>query len=235
MNKKTVENATELIGGTPLLRLNRIAKAEKLKGSVLAKLESFNPARSVKDRVALSLIQEAEKRGLVDKNTVIIEPTSGNTGIGLAIVCAVRGYNLILTMPDSMTIERRNILRSLGAELVLTPAYEGMPGSIRKANELAQQYGKTFIPQQFENPANPEAHRRTTAKEIIEDTDGKVDILVAGVGTGGTITGTGEELKKYNHEIKVVAVEPYSSAVFWVKNPDLTVYKESAQDLSLKS
>ncbi|MBP5502070.1 MAG: cysteine synthase A [Bacteroidales bacterium] len=219
MNRKTVENATELIGGTPLLRLNRIAKAEKLKGSVLAKLESFNPARSVKDRVALSLIQEAEKRGLVDKNTVIIEPTSGNTGIGLAMVCAVRGYKLILTMPDSMTVERRNILRGLGAELVLTPAYEGMPGSIRKANELAQQYGKAFIPQQFENPANPEAHRRTTAKEIIDDTDGKVDILVAGVGTGGTITGTGEELKIYNPEIKVVAVEPYSSAVLSGQKP----------------
>lgn len=219
MNKKTVENATELIGGTPLLRLNRIAKQHKLKASVLAKLELFNPARSVKDRVGFSLIEDAEKKGLVDKNTVIIEPTSGNTGIGLAMVCAVKGYRLILTMPDSMTVERRNILKGLGAELVLTPAYEGMPGSIRKAKELAQQFAKSFIPQQFENSANPDIHRRTTAKEIIEDTDGKVDIFVAGVGTGGTVTGTGEALKKYNPDIKVVAVEPYSSAVLSGQKP----------------
>jgi len=219
MNKKTVENATELIGGTPLLRLNRIAKQHKLKASVLAKLELFNPARSVKDRVGFSLIEDAEKKGLVDKNTVIIEPTSGNTGIGLAMVCAVKGYRLILTMPDSMTVERRNILKGLGAELVLTPAYEGMPGSIRKAKELAQQFAKSFIPQQFENSANPAIHRRTTAKEIIEDTDGKVDIFVAGVGTGGTVTGTGEALKKYNPDIKVVAVEPYSSAVLSGQKP----------------
>ena len=219
MNKKTVENATELIGGTPLLRLNHIAKQHKLKASVLAKLELFNPARSVKDRVGFSLIEDAEKKGLVDKNTVIIEPTSGNTGIGLAMVCAVKGYRLILTMPDSMTVERRNILKGLGAELVLTPAYEGMPGSIRKAKELAQQFAKSFIPQQFENSANPAIHRRTTAKEIIEDTDGKVDIFVAGVGTGGTVTGTGEALKKYNPDIKVVAVEPYSSAVLSGQKP----------------
>jgi cysteine synthase A len=219
MIKKTVDSAAELIGSTPLLRLNRIASEEKLKASVLAKLELFNPGRSVKDRVGLSLIEDAEKKGLVDKNTVIIEPTSGNTGIGLAMVCAVKGYKLILTMPDSMTRERRNILQALGAELVLTPAYEGMPGSIRKAHELAKQFQKTFIPQQFENQANPEIHRRTTAKEIIEDTDGKIDIFVAGVGTGGTITGTGGELKKFNPEIKVVAVEPYSSAVLSGQKP----------------
>ena len=219
MSKKTVENATELIGNTPLLHLNKVSGDEKLRASVFAKLECFNPGRSVKDRIGLALIEEAEKKGLVNQNTIIIEPTSGNTGIGLAMVCAVKGYKLIITMPDSMTLERRNILKALGAELVLTPAYEGMPGSIRKAKELAQQYGNAFIPQQFENEANPDIHRRTTAKEIINDTDGKVDIFIAGVGTGGTITGTGEELKKYNPEIKVIAVEPFSSAVLSGQKP----------------
>lgn len=219
MSKKTVENATELIGNTPLLHLNKVSGDEKLRASVFAKLECFNPGRSVKDRIGLALIEEAEKKGLVNQNTIIIEPTSGNTGIGLAMVCAVKGYKLIITMPDSMTLERRNILKALGAELVLTPAYEGMPGSIRKAKELALQYGNAFIPQQFENEANPDIHRRTTAKEIINDTDGKVDIFIAGVGTGGTITGTGEELKKYNPEIKVIAVEPFSSAVLSGQKP----------------
>lgn len=219
MSKKTVENATELIGNTPLLHLNKVSGDEKLRASVFAKLECFNPGRSVKDRIGLALIEEAEKKGLVNQNTIIIEPTSGNTGIGLAMVCAVKGYKLIITMPDSMTLERRNILKALGAELVLTPAYEGMPGSIRKAKELAQQYGNAFIPQQFENEANPDIHRRTTAKEIINDTDGKVDVFIAGVGTGGTITGTGEELKKYNPEIKVIAVEPFSSAVLSGQKP----------------
>ncbi|MBR5958872.1 MAG: cysteine synthase A, partial [Salinivirgaceae bacterium] len=164
-------------------------------------------------RVGLKLIEKAERKGLINRGTVIIEPTSGNTGIGLAIVAATRGYRLILTMPDSMSLERRALLKALGAELVLTPAYEGMPGSIRKANELAAEIGNAFIPQQFENPANPEAHALTTAQEIIDDTDGQLDIFVAGVGTGGTITGVGEALKAHNPNIKVVAVEPLGSAV----------------------
>ena len=179
----------------------------------MAKLEFLNPGRSVKDRVGLKLIDEAERKGLIGKHTVIIEPTSGNTGIGLAVVAATRGYRLILTMPDSMSLERRALLKALGAELVLTPAYEGMPGSIRKAKELAAQIGDAFIPQQFENQANPKAHVETTAQEIIADTDGQIDIFVAGVGTGGTITGVGETLKAFNPEIKVVAVEPLGSAV----------------------
>ncbi len=214
MSKKKInENVTELIGSTPLLKLNRIGFQEKLQASILAKIEAFNPGRSVKDRTALSLIEAAERKGLINKNSVIIEPTSGNTGIGLAMVCATKGYKLILTMPDSMTIERRKVLKALGAVLVLTPAYEGMPGSIKKAHELAKEYVNSYIPQQFENEANPEIHRLTTAKEIIEDTDGKVDIFISGVGTGGTITGTGEELKKYNPNIKVIAVEPFTSSV----------------------
>ena len=180
---------------------------------IVAKLEFLNPGRSVKDRVGLKLIDEAERKGLIGKHTVIIEPTSGNTGIGLAVVAATRGYRLILTMPDSMSLERRALLKALGAELVLTPAYEGMPGSIRKAKELAAQIGDAFIPQQFENQANPKAHVETTAQEIITDTDGQIDIFVAGVGTGGTITGVGETLKAFNPEIKVVAVEPLGSAV----------------------
>ena len=210
---KTAENVTELIGSTPLLRLSRLTKGLNVKADILAKLECFNPGRSVKDRAALSMIEAAEKKGLINKNTVIIEPTSGNTGIGLAMVAATKGYKLILTMPESMTIERRKILTSLGAELVLTPAYEGMPGSIRKAFELAKQYGNAFIPQQFENEANPAIHYSTTAEEIWNDTDGKVDIFIAGVGTGGTISGTGKKLKEKNPDIKIIAVEPYSSAV----------------------
>lgn len=206
-------NVTELIGKTPLLELTRVEKDKKTKASIVAKLEFLNPGRSVKDRVGLKLIEDAEKKGLIGKHTVIIEPTSGNTGIGLAIVAATRGYRLILTMPDSMSLERRALLKALGAELVLTPAYEGMPGSIRKAHELAEEIGNAFIPQQFENFANPEAHIATTAKEIIEDTDGKVDIFIAGVGTGGTISGVGVALKEHNPNIKVIAVEPLGSAV----------------------
>ena len=177
------------------------------------KLELFNPARSVKDRVGFAMLDDAERRGVINKDTTIIEPTSGNTGIGLALVSAIRGYRLILTMPESMSLERRKLLRALGAELVLTPAYEGMAGAIRKAQELAQGIGNAFIPQQFENKANAEIHRKTTAEEIWRDTDGKVDILVAGIGTGGTITGVGEVLKKYNPHIQVIAVEPDSSPV----------------------
>lgn len=210
---KVANNITELIGRTPLLELTKIEKEQKTKAQIVAKLEFLNPGRSVKDRVGLKLIDEAERKGLIGKHTVIIEPTSGNTGIGLAVVAATRGYRLILTMPDSMSLERRALLKALGAELVLTPAYEGMPGSIRKAKELAAQIGDAFIPQQFENQANPKAHVETTAQEIIADTDGQIDIFVAGVGTGGTITGVGETLKAFNPEIKVVAVEPLGSAV----------------------
>ena len=210
---KVANNITELIGHTPLLELSKIEKEQKAKAQIVAKLEFLNPGRSVKDRVGLKLIEKAERKGLINKATVIIEPTSGNTGIGLAIVAATRGYRLILTMPDSMSLERRALLKALGAELVLTPAYEGMPGSIRNAKELAAEIGNAFIPQQFENPANPEAHATTTAQEIIEDTDGQLDIFIAGVGTGGTITGVGEALKAHNPNIKVVAVEPLGSAV----------------------
>ncbi|MBQ4230028.1 MAG: cysteine synthase A [Salinivirgaceae bacterium] len=210
---KVANNITELIGRTPLLELTKIEKEQRTKAQIVAKLEFLNPGRSVKDRVGLKLIDEAERKGLIGKHTVIIEPTSGNTGIGLAVVAATRGYRLILTMPDSMSLERRALLKALGAELVLTPAYEGMPGSIRKAKELAAQIGDAFIPQQFENQANPKAHVETTAQEIIADTDGQIDIFVAGVGTGGTITGVGETLKAFNPEIKVVAVEPLGSAV----------------------
>lgn len=209
---KIAQSLVELIGKTPLLELSKVEKDQRLRARVLAKLEYLNPGRSVKDRVGYALIEQAEKQGLLGRNTVIIEPTSGNTGVGLALVAAQRGYKLILTMPDSMSIERRTLLRSLGSRLVLTPAHEGMPGAIRKAQELASQTD-AFIPQQFANEANPEVHRQTTAKEIWEDTDGKVDIFVAGVGTGGTVTGVGEVLKQLNPKVKVVAVEPYDSAV----------------------
>lgn len=206
-------NLIDLLGNTPLLELSRTEKKEKLKARIIVKLELFNPARSVKDRVGFAMLDDAERRGVINKDTTIIEPTSGNTGIGLALVSAIRGYRLILTMPESMSLERRKLLRALGAELVLTPAYEGMAGAIRKAQELAQGIGNAFIPQQFENKANAEIHRKTTAEEIWRDTDGKVDILVAGIGTGGTITGVGEVLKKYNPHILVIAVEPDSSPV----------------------
>ena len=209
----------EIIGNTPLLELSGTKRELRLKAELIAKLEYLNPARSVKDRVALALIERAERKGLIDSNTTIIEPTSGNTGIGLAFIAAIRGYRLILTMPDAMSIERRTLLKSLGAELVLTPAYEGMAGAIRKAQELKDEIGNAYIPQQFDNPANPEVHRLTTAEEIWRDTDGKVDIFVAGIGTGGTITGVGQVLKQYNMQVKVVGVEPYTSSVLSGERP----------------
>lgn len=207
------QSLTELIGNTPLLQINNIAKAEDLKATVLVKIESFNPGGSVKDRVALSMIETAEKEGILHPGSTIIEPTSGNTGIGLAWVASVKGYNLILTMPETMSIERRKLLKALGATIVLTPGAEGMSGAIRKANELKAQHECAVILQQFDNPANPAAHLHTTAEEIWRDTDGKVDIFVAGVGTGGTISGTAAGLKAHNPSIKAVAVEPASSAV----------------------
>jgi len=206
---KIYEQLTDLIGGTPLVRLNRITAG--LKADIVAKLESFNPGGSVKDRIAFNMIRAAEKEGLLKEGSVIIEPTSGNTGIGLAFVAASRGYRLILTMPETMSIERRNLLKAYGAELVLTPGAEGMKGAINKALELKEQIPNAFIPQQFENPANPEIHRRTTAEEIWNDTDGKVDIVVGGVGTGGTVTGIGEVIKPRKPSLKIVAVEPRDS------------------------
>lgn len=210
---KIAQSLIELIGNTPLLELTGTERELKLKARVVAKLEYLNPVRSVKDRVALALIERAEHKGLVGPGTTIIEPTSGNTGIGLAFIAAIRGYRLILTMPDAMSVERRQLLQALGAELVLTPAYEGMVGAIRKAHELKEEIGNAYIPQQFENPANPEVHRLTTAEEILRDTDGKVDIFVAGIGTGGTITGVGQVLKQYIPKVKIVGVEPYGSSV----------------------
>jgi cysteine synthase A len=203
------KNITDTIGKTPLLEIY----SDELDTRILAKLEYFNPGGSVKDRVALSMINDAEKQGLINKDTVIIEPTSGNTGIGLALVCASRGYKLKLTMPESMSVERRKILQAYGAGIVLTPAGDGMKGSIAKAIELSSKIENSFIPQQFENPANPDAHRKTTAIEILEDTEGKVDVFVSAVGTGGTITGISEVLKQNNPRIKIVAVEPEDSAV----------------------
>jgi len=208
---KIYENVNQVIGHTPLVRLQRLTAGTG--ASIAVKLEYMNPAGSVKDRPALSMIETAEQNGLIDKDTVIIEPTSGNTGIGLAQVCAVKGYHLIIVMPDSMTVERRKIIRAYGAELVLTPAAEGMKGSIQRAREIAAEYKKSFIPGQFTNPANPAAHRRTTAEEIWADTDGTVAVFVAGVGTGGTITGTAEGLKAKNPNIRVCAVEPSGSPV----------------------
>lgn len=210
---KVAKNLTDLIGNTPLLELSNYNKANNLESTLIAKLEYFNPAGSVKDRIGYAMIKDAEEKGLIIKDTVIIEPTSGNTGIALAFVAAAKGYKLILTMPDTMSIERRNLLKALGAELVLTPGSEGMKGAIKKAEELAKDTPGSFIPQQFKNPANPEIHRRTTAEEIWRDTDGKVDIFVGGIGTGGTITGVGEALKQKNPDIKIVAVEPNDSPV----------------------
>ena len=202
---------TQLVGRTPLVKLNRVN--EGLKATVLAKLESFNPLSSVKDRIGKSMIDDAEKKGLLNKDTVVIEPTSGNTGISLAFVCAARGYKLILTMPETMTMERRQLLAALGAELVLTPGSEGMKGAIRRAEELAAGQLNSFLPQQFKNPANPQVHRETTAEEIWNDTDGKVDILVSGVGTGGTITGVAQVIKNRKPSFKAIAVEPAKSPV----------------------
>ncbi len=210
---KIASSLIDLIGNTPLLELAHIEQQQQLSAKIVAKLESFNPARSVKDRVGYALITTAEDKGLIDQNTVIIEPTSGNTGIGLALVSAIRGYRLILTMPDSMSVERRSLLRALGAEIVLTPAHEGMSGAIRRAEELAETIGNAYIPQQFNNPANAHVHRLTTAQEIWNDTAGEVDIFIAGIGTGGTITGVGEVLKKLNPKVKVIAVEPADSSV----------------------
>lgn len=210
---KIAHNLTDLIGNTPLLELSNITRSEGINARVIAKIESFNPARSVKDRVGYALIKDAEDRGLIDRRTVILEPTSGNTGIGLAWVAATRGYRIILVMPDSMSVERRSLLAALGAEIVLTPAFEGMGGAIRKAEEIAAEIGNAYIPQQFNNAANPAIHRHTTAEEIWLDTDGKVDIFISGVGTGGTVTGVGEVLKTRNPRVKVIAVEPADSPV----------------------
>lgn len=216
---KIAKNLTDLIGNTPLLELSNYNRTNNIDARLIAKLEYFNPAGSVKDRIGYAMIKDAEEKGLITKDTVIIEPTSGNTGVALAFVSAARGYRLILTMPDTMSIERRNLLKALGAELVLTPGAEGMKGAIRKAEELAAELPKAFIPQQFENPANPAIHRATTAVEIWNDTDGKVDFFVAGVGTGGTVTGVGEALKQKNPAVKIVAVEPNDSPVLSGGNP----------------
>ncbi len=210
---KVYETITDLIGNTPLLKLNNYTSKRELGATVLAKLEYFNPAGSVKDRIALAMLNDAEAKGQLHPDSVIIEPTSGNTGIGLAAVAASRGYRMILTMPDTMSVERRNLLKAYGAEIVLTEGAKGMKGAIAKAQELAEQTPHSFIPGQFSNPANPAAHRATTGPEIWNDTDGKVDIFVAGVGTGGTLTGVGEYLKSQNPDVKVVAVEPATSPV----------------------
>ena len=210
---KIYKSADELVGKTPLLELAHIENELKLNAKILAKLEYFNPAGSVKDRVAKAMLDDAEAKGILTKNSVIIEPTSGNTGIGLAAVAAARGYRIIIVMPETMSVERRQLMKAYGAELVLTEGAKGMKGAIAKADELAKEIPGGFVPSQFTNPANPEAHRKSTGPEIWEDTDGKVDIFVAGVGTGGTVTGVGEYLKSKNPEVKVVAVEPKSSPV----------------------
>jgi cysteine synthase A len=214
---KVAENVLELIGQTPMVRLKRIVELDM--AQVLVKLENFNPGGSVKDRICLSMIEDAEKRGLIKEGATIIEPTSGNTGIGLAMVAAVKGYRCILTLPETMSLERIYILKSYGAEVILTPGIEGMKGAIKKAEQLLKKTPNSFMPQQFKNPANPQIHRKTTAKEILQVTDGNIDAFVAGVGTGGTITGVGEVLKSRNPNIKIVAVEPKNSAVLSGKQP----------------
>ncbi|UCE98542.1 MAG: cysteine synthase A [Dehalococcoidia bacterium] len=211
LTRGIAKNSTELIGNTPLVRLQRINKGTK--ADIVAKLESFNPLGSIKDRIGVAMIVDAEEKGLIHENTVIVEPTSGNTGIALAFVCAAKGYRLILTMPDTMSLERRKLLSILGAELVLTPGTEGMRGAVNRAKEMTKENSNYFMPQQFENMANPEVHRLTTAEEIWRDTEGKVDILVAGVGTGGTITGVAEVIKPRKPSFKVIAVEPIDSPV----------------------
>jgi cysteine synthase A len=208
---KIANDITELVGNTPLVKLNKLAKDVEAK--IVGKLEFFNPCGSIKDRIGVSMITEAEKKGFLKKDSVVVEPTSGNTGIALAFVCAVKGYRLVLTMPDTMSIERRKMLEAFGAEIVLTPGSEGMKGAIKKAEEIVKNNCKAFMPQQFKNPANPEVHRKTTALEIWKDTDGKVDILVSGVGTGGTITGIAEVIKKRKPSFKAIAVEPSNSPV----------------------
>ncbi len=208
--KNVLKNIMDTIGHTPLVQINKLAPENS---TILAKIESFNPCGSIKDRIALSMIEQAEKKGLVKKDTIIIEPTSGNTGIGLACICAVKDYKLILTMPESMSIERRKLLKLFGAEIILTPAELEMTGAIEKADEFIAKNPNSFMPQQFSNPANPEIHRQTTAKEILKDTGGQIDIFIAGVGTGGTLTGCGQVLKKYNKNLKVIAVEPKDSPV----------------------
>jgi cysteine synthase A len=213
MTKRIAKTLTDLIGNTPLLELATYSAREKVKHPLVAKLEYFNPAGSVKDRIGLALIQDGEAQGRITRDTVIIEPTSGNTGIALAFVAAARGYRLILTMPETMSLERRKLLKALGAEIVLTPGPEGMKGAIRKAEILAAQIPNSYIPQQFQNPANPRIHRLTTAEEIWHDTAGEVDIFVAGVGTGGTITGVGERLKELKPSVQIIAVEPLESPV----------------------
>lgn len=208
-------NLIEAIGNTPLVKINKLAK----NGNLYAKVEYFNPAGSVKDRVALAMIESAEEKGLINKDTTIIEPTSGNTGIGLAFICAIKGYKIILTMPETMSIERRKLLKAYGAQLVLTDGTKGMKGAIEKAQELNSQIENSYIPQQFKNPANPKKHYNTTAKEIYDDLEGKIDIFVAGVGTGGTVSGVGKYLKEKNSHVKIVAVEPFSSPVLSGGNP----------------
>lgn len=209
----SAKNIIDLIGNTPMLELVHLSGEYTLCAAVIAKLEYFNPGGSVKDRVGYALIDDAEKKGILNKDSIIIEPTSGNTGIGLALTAAVRGYRLILTMPETMSMERRRLLKAFGAELVLTPGSEGMDGAINKANELAKMYENSYIPQQFENPANPAVHKRTTGPEIWRDTEGRIDIFIACVGTGGTLTGVGEFLKEKNPDVKIIAVEPAGSPV----------------------
>lgn len=207
------KSLTDLIGNTPLLEISKYSKTQNVEARVLAKLESFNPAGSVKDRIGYALIKDAEERGLINKDSVIIEPTSGNTGIGLAFAAASLGYSLIIVLPDTFSVERRKLMLALGAELVLTPGTEGMSGAVRKAEQLAAEIPNSFIPQQFSNPANPEIHRTTTAEEIWRDTDGDVDIFIAGVGSGGTISGVGKALKEKNPAVQIVAIEPFDSPV----------------------